>query len=59
MTIESTIVDSNRLLTHANAIGCTLERREDKTRGESLNYPLLLSREARKNSRRWTISKLT
>lgn len=41
MTIEKTDVDSTRLLTHAKAIGCTLERRESNTRGRSLICPLL------------------
>jgi len=34
-------VDSNHLLTHANAVGCTLERRESSTFGRSLISPLL------------------
>ena len=41
LTIEQTIVDSNHLLTHANAVGCTLERRESSTFGRSLISPLL------------------
>ena len=34
-------MDSNHLLTHANAVGCTLERRESSTFGRSLISPLL------------------
>lgn len=48
MTIEQTAVDSNRLLTHAKAVGCTLERRESNTRGRSLICPLLCQGNSRK-----------
>ena len=34
-------MDSSHLLTHVNAVGCTLERRESSTCGRSLISPLL------------------
>ena len=41
LTIEQATVDSSHLLTHVNAVGCTLERRESSTCGRSLISPLL------------------
>jgi len=57
MTIEKTDVDSTRLLTHAKAIGCTLERRESNTRGRSLICPLLCQGNARARMKTKSVSR--